>query len=284
MITIVSMKNSFYLFALAFSISFVSNAQLNDYKYIIVPKKLGKFSTENTHQTSTLLKHLLSKSDNGFNLVYEDALPQDLKTNRCLGLLSDIVDESSLFSTKLKIILKDCNEEIVFTSIEGKSKKKDFKQSYAEAMMDAVSSFDGLDYTYKPKNEPHTASFENDVKEIKPNAQKPKDIVKVNKKPTKNESVKIEKPVPPMEIIENKKLIILTKDTELLYAQPMDNGFQLIDSTPKVVFKLTKTSVENVFLASRDNVNGVVLKKEGKWFFEYTANSKKVEEELDIKF
>ncbi len=53
-----------------------SQSQLNEYKYIIVPKKFDGFKNENQYQTSTAIKYYFVQQ--GFNAVYEDALPQDL--------------------------------------------------------------------------------------------------------------------------------------------------------------------------------------------------------------
>ena len=72
-------------------------AQFNDYKYIIVPKKFDAFRKENMHSTSTTIKYLLTKR--GFNAVYDDALPDDLFQDRCLGLVAILQDDSSLFVT-----------------------------------------------------------------------------------------------------------------------------------------------------------------------------------------
>ncbi|HUH47967.1 MAG TPA: hypothetical protein VLZ54_12485, partial [Arenibacter sp.] len=63
----------------------MSQTELNNYKYIIVPTKFDAFKQENQYQTSTLVKHLLV--ENGYNAVYDNALPEDLLSDRCSGLL-----------------------------------------------------------------------------------------------------------------------------------------------------------------------------------------------------
>ena len=80
------------LFLTVFSVglSMSINAQLNKYKYVIVPKHFNAYKTPNKYQTSTLIKHFFT--ENGFNAVYDDALPEDLANNRCLGLLMDFED------------------------------------------------------------------------------------------------------------------------------------------------------------------------------------------------
>ena len=71
---------------------------------------------------------------------------------------------------------------------------------------------------------------------------------------------------------------------ETLYAQPVANGYQLVDSSPKKVLALLKTSVPDYFIASTETVNGVLLKKNGDWFFEYYQNGQLVSEKLRVKF
>ena len=74
------------------------------------------------------------------------------------------------------------------------------------------------------------------------------------------------------------------KPEEVWYAQALPNGFQLVDSSPKIRMKLLKSSTDNVFMAQSDNHNGMVYQKEGKWIFEYYNGEKLVQEELNIKF
>ncbi len=118
-------------------------AQLDDYKYIVVPKIFNAFKQENQYKTSTLVKHLFTKK--GFNVIYEDNLPEDLRANECLGLFVNIDDQSTLFTTKTTLELKDCSQVVVFSTIQGKSKKKEYEASYAEAIENAFFSINAMD-------------------------------------------------------------------------------------------------------------------------------------------
>ncbi|MNR43454.1 hypothetical protein D3C85_1620750 [compost metagenome] len=69
-----------------------------------------------------------------------------------------------------------------------------------------------------------------------------------------------------------------------LYAQPTVTGYQLIDTTPKKVLTLYLSSVNDYFIAENETSNGIVLKKNGDWFFEYYKNGNLVSEKLLIKF
>src|SRR5690606_26289315 len=73
-----------------------------------------------------------------------------------------------------------------------------------------------------------------------------------------------------------------TVNENVLYAQPVKNGYQLVDTTPKVIFILQKTSVQNVYLIKgRD---GTVFLNDGQWTAEYYEGEELKREVLDIKF
>lgn len=77
----------------------------------------------------------------------------------------------------------------------------------------------------------------------------------------------------------------IKRDTNsTLFAQPIENGFQIVDTTPKVIMKIYKTSIPNCFIAYKDAIQGVLVSKENQWFFEYFSNSKVVSEKMEIKF
>ena len=72
--------------------------------------------------------------------------------------------------------------------------------------------------------------------------------------------------------------------TGTLYAQATATGYQLVDTTPKKVLTLFKTSQQDYFTANNGKHQGMVFKKEGQWYFEYYQNDKLISEKLDIKF
>jgi hypothetical protein len=195
----------------------ISQVGLNGYKYIIIPKTLGEFREENQYLTSTLLKYQFEKK--GFTAVYDDALPQDLYMDRCLGLTAVLKDNSSMFSTKATIFLENCKGQQVFSSREGTNKIKEYTEAYRDVITVAMSSFDRLGYDYEekpaaisyangindPKNEasvvisntnglnhpykekvvenkPITLSFKNDVKSLKGNSKESKETSDIDVK------------------------------------------------------------------------------------------------------
>ncbi|MGB3150180.1 MAG: hypothetical protein WBB27_05910, partial [Maribacter sp.] len=82
-----------------------------------------------------------------------------------------------------------------------------------------------------------------------------------------------------------KKLKIKNLENEdIWYAQALPNGYQLVDSTPKIRMKLLKSSAENVYMAQSNDKSGMVYQKDGKWVFEYYEGDKLIQEDLKIKF
>jgi hypothetical protein len=70
------------------------------------------------------------------------------------------------------------------------------------------------------------------------------------------------------------------------YAQPIENGYQLVDSSPKIVMKMLATSKTNIFMAQEINgYSGIMYAGEnGEWFFEYYEDTTLVVKSLRIKF
>ncbi|MEO1487128.1 MAG: hypothetical protein AAFU57_15380 [Bacteroidota bacterium] len=264
------------VFTTLFSVS--GNSQFTDYKYIIIPKQFDAYDAQNKHQTSTLIKFLLKQR--GFNSVYDDVMPNDLLMNRCLGLEADIEDNSTLFATKVIILFKNCRGEEIFRTMEGRSKAKDFKTGYREALAEAAESLDGMpnEYTGASKStETLTLNFKDDVKQL--SEEKKQEMVVEQKNTTEEQVYKAVE-------IKDSNLVQETAGNALgvLYAQPTEGGYQLVDNTPQVVFKLVATSLEKVYLLEGNGLNGVVFEKEGQWYLETAEKGKKKSTPLQIKF
>lgn len=276
----------------------VGQVDLNAYKYIIIPKTLGEFEKQNQYLTSTLLKHEFVQK--GFTAVYDGALPNDLLLDRCLGLTAFLKDDSSTFRTKISIVLKDCQGQEVYGTPQGSSREKEYSKAYKEAIQKAMVSFTNSDYSYSEKDdvaEPITLSFKNDVKSLDldslssgMNSSKNKSKVIRQTSTLANQSFKSMEPVA-SDIKQGaaKKAFETTLDPgitndELLYAQPITNGYQLLDSSSNVTMKLLNSSTENVFIGQSGDISGMVFQRDGIWIYEYYSGTKRVQEELKIKF
>jgi hypothetical protein len=240
-------KNVFIiLFSLALNLSF--SQSVNEYKYALVPSKFSFLNEVDQYKLNTLTKLLMGKY--GFVAFLDnEILPDEVLNNNCNKVYVDVVKSGGVFTTKLSIVLKDCKNNVLFTTAEGKSREKEFKIAYNEALRDAFKSFEILKYKYSPK----------DSLPVITNAENQKNQVVL-----KNESMQ-----------ENKKM---------LFAQPISNGFQLIDASPKVIIKIFKTSLPTTFLATKEQVQGVLIQKDNQWVFEYYQNATLISELINVKF
>jgi hypothetical protein len=260
----------------------MSQVSLNNYKFVTISKKFDFLKSEDQYQLNSLTDFLFMKE--GFKTLFNtDSKPQELLKDQCLGLRSEVRNNSSMFNTKLIIVLTNCNNEIVFTSKEGKSKDKDYKKAYHEALRDAFQSISELNYSYDPN-----VNTENQAKKVEEVIQEPELIEEII---VKTEKVQITE-----DFIENEpevglELMQVDKNgsegpedatEDLLYAQSNEQGFQLVDSTPIVVYVLLRSSREDVFILK--NRNGILLKSNEKWFIEYYEEDRLIKKEVNIKF
>jgi hypothetical protein len=253
------MKIKFLLAAILCSV--VGFAQsINDYKAVIIPLKYEFMKTDNQYRLATLSKQNLTKA--GFEAFYSNEQLPDGYTDRCQVLYIDVVKDNAFLVTKLIVQLKDCFGQIVYTSEVGKSREKEYEIAYKEALDNAFKSVSALHYKYSG----------NPVATSKTPA--PAKAAVATTAVTTVAATQISASASPD-----------LKDPNLLYAQPTESGYQLIDKTPKVVMKLFKTSQSNVYIATKDNVQGsLILKEDGQWYFESYQNDKLVSEKIVVKF
>jgi hypothetical protein len=230
----------FVLFTYSFSI-----AQEN-YKYVIVPKKFSFFSDENEYNTSSMTKAFFEKE--GFVVYYDtDQFPSELANNRCLAFYVNALKKSNMFVTKVNFELKDCANKVIYTSIQGSSREKEYQKSYNESFRMALAAMKGqLNFTNTSTG---NALIEKETVSATPIAVESKNV--------------------PM---------------ERLTAITIQNGYKLVDSVPTVIYELLATSIENVFTAKKGTISGTFLKKNTGWFFEYYQNDQLVSEKVDVKF
>lgn len=250
------MKKLFTLFLL-FSSLFLSAQNLNDYKYAIVPSRFDFLKEKNQFMINTYTKMFMQKY--GFETYLDsEELPDFLLKNNCNKVFVDVISTSTFFQTKLKVVLKDCKNNILFTSQEGKSKEKDLNVSYNQALRDAFNSFALLKHVYNGKD----ASQIMDSKSVSQTETK---IIETKK----TEDIKVELAI-----------------GEPLFAKPFGaSSFQLLTNNtaiPRLALTISKTSVANVYIATRNSTTGVLVQKNLQWFFEYYANNELKSEPVTI--
>lgn len=300
------MKIRFFLLSMAFFIvtGLYSQTNLNNYKYIIVPKRYDFLKEENQYRLNELTVFLFNKY--GFSPLMEgDKYPDELLKNRCLALESDVNKDGGMFKTKLNIALKDCNDIVIYTTAFGESREKEYQKAYTEALRGAFKSFETLNYKFEPsekqlavKSQPTETSgdavVKQEIEQLKAELEalkqtKEEEITTETKaltsavksvKEKKTEVVTAVK-TPAKKEVETKQVPVEV-NTDILYAQAIENGYQLVDSSPKVIYRILKTGIENVFLV--ENLNATIQKKVDQWILEYYEDGYLKQDVLNIKF
>lgn len=301
----------FILLYICFQFNGLAQESLNQYKFVIVPNSYSFFNEEDKYQLNSLTKFLFNKY--GFTaFLANEEFPQDLTEDRCKGLFADVVEEKGLFKTKLRIDLKDCTGRLVMSSKVGETREKEFTKSYNLALRDAFETFQNVDYKYQPvktdnaaKVKPKTAepsavketvpeplvekleAVQEEKKEVVEVDETPKPVVEEPKKKAKKEVVEIvETPKPVVEEpkveVKEPKVEFVEQSKNLLYAQPIENGYQIVDTTPKIVMILLETAKSDVYMVKGENA--MVYKENGSWFISRNDGSKVTIEGLNIKF
>lgn len=242
---------------IAFLLLFVCNilfAQegLNEYQYALVPSKFSFQKEENQYQLNTLSKLFMEKY--GF-IAYLDSdnLPKDIVDYKCNKVYVDVIANNSLFTTKLIIQLKDCKNNILFSSSEGKSRAKDYKVAYNEALRTAFNNFEALKaYKFQPTN---------------------KSLGIVGYRPSSEE------------LVSKQGSQAEVSYSESLFAKPFEHGFQLLTNNtniPQYVMTIFKTSSPDNYIASKGNISGILIRKGIGWYFEYYKDNTLVSELISI--
>lgn len=229
---------------------------LNEYEYVIVPIKFEVMKEDDRYHLNTITKMLLQKY--GFkSYLSTEEMPAEVANKRCSILYAFLEADNSFFATKVKIVLKDCKDQVVYATNYGSSREKEYAKGYNQALREAFKSFDTVHYKYNGTS---------------PSAEITSAVA--------SESTTTNDVIAPIPTTNASEVI-----PELFFfAQPIANGFQIVDSEPRVIMRLFNTSQKNVFIGLRGDTYGVVISKNGQWLFEYYESGKLVSEPLKIRF
>lgn len=281
------MKKAVIALVLIIGVVVFTNAQssLNDYKYVVVPHFYEFVKGKDTYRLNTITRFLLKKK--GLNAFMEEEIKAlDYRNNSCLALTTEVISLSSMLKTRLKVILKNCDGEVVFESKVGESKSKDYEVAYKGALNMAIESFDSVNYEYTP-NDAILSRADKDESAIRVSEAETKvEKLKAELKELKGNKNSIEKKVElvqeiPLPEIQTER----PKENSKMYfkARPITNGFELINSNSnKVEYIIHTATIPNMFMIK--NKKGIIYKKDGKWVREYVDGEKTMIEALDIRF
>lgn len=293
-----------YLFIIFFTILFSfqgkSQNSINDYKYIIIPTDYRFLKETDQYQLNSLTKFLFNKYGYTAFLQNED-YPDDLKANRCLALYADAIEDKSLFKTKIQIDLNDCDGKLVMSSRMGETREKEYNKAYNLALRDAFVTYQELDYKYHPNDailskELPSTEVVKEVEASKAEIERLQKEIETLKETTQSEPAKVV--VPAVAVInndsknnqsslanqKNEEELMITEETliEVLYAQPIENGFQIVDTTPKKVMILYYSGRPDTFIVK--GKDAIVYKKDDLWILAENNGANLTTEVINIKF
>ncbi len=233
-------KNIFTLivFVLFLTFSFAQNS-LNAYKYVIVPDKFDNFIEVDKYQLNSLTEFLFKKY--GFQTLNKrESFPSEVINNPCLAVTAKLNNVSNMFTTKLSVDLIDCYNKVVYTSDIGKSKIKEYKPSFHEALRNAFVSIKELNYSYDSSLSVKASSVVqtiDPVKDTEPQVTTP--VV---------ESVPVVALTPAKPVVPEKPKEAVTIEPQNSIAKSYKNkniSFMLIDQNNKLVAYVKSSNSKN---------------------------------------
>ena len=279
-------KNLVILLFIVANYSF--SQSVNDYQGVIIQLKYDFQKTDNQYRLQTITKMNLQKA--GFKAFYAtETIPSDI-TDRCSLLYIAVEKENAFLVTKLFITFKDCYGTEVYRSPIGKSREKDFEAAYVEALNLAFANIYSLNYTYNGNT--NFGSKAGITAQAVPVMAAPAIVAPTSAVPSVTMTPAaaavalpvVAAPVVAVPAINKESKTVDKKSNGLLYAQATSYGYQLIDSEPKVVMKVYKTSNANSYMATKGSVQGALVAKDNQWFFEYYQNDQLISEKVEVKF
>ena len=292
------MKNSLCIivFILVSHLGVFAQAEINAYKYIIIPSKFEFLSSEDQYQINSLTKFLFNKY--GYTaFLQNETLPEDLEGNPCLALKANVNEvKGGFLKTKMQIKLLDCNEKVIAESRVGETREKEYSKAYNLVVREAFETFQNFEYTYNPElnsvkdtskmarpmvSEAEKVKAHKEIERLRQENEALKEAQKKEKGASLEEAEEVETKVMPSDVsIPEKKT---TPNTEnILYAQPINNGFQVVDTKPKKVMFLITSGLKDTFIVK--GKDAMVYKKDGVWMLEDHIGSETIVQEINLKF
>jgi hypothetical protein len=223
------------------------------YKYVIVPKKFSFFGTGNDYNASLMTKAFFENE--GFIVYFDtDNFPAELANNRCLAFYVNAIKQKNIFITKINFELIDCTNHVIYSSMQGTSREKDFLNAYNESFRIALMSMKGKLNFNRVQNQ-NTEKLVPDATLSKSNAIEEAAIGIKN-----------------------------TEQSQTLFAIPTANGYKVVDDEPKKIMSLFNTSIKDIFIAEKGIITGILIKKDNVWFFEYYQNDQLISEKVAVKW
>ncbi len=270
--------------------SVFGQSNLNDFKYILIPKQYDFQRSDDQYQLNSLTKFLFNKY--GFEAYFENEdIPSDVSQDRCLALRADLKKLKGFLITRLQFELQDCNGNIVSASKVGETKVKQYDKAYNIALRQAFETYQNANYSYQPKTK---------ATPVVVTSNKVEDAVVTTSESTSEvkeeviEDVKSEVETKSMNTAESKasevqETVKVQPDPEPIkevdkswYASPIDNGYKVLDANKSTVMTLLYSGATDVYMVK--DKNAIVFKKDGYWMYSSNDGNGIKVNRIDLKF
>ena len=161
---------------ITFLLSIITNGQsLNNYEYVVVPEQFEFQRSPHDYEVNKLTEFLFNKY-NFKAFIKGELLPDGITV---CDVLETSITGGGFLNTKLTLKLLNCKGEVIYTSEQGTSRKKDYKQAYHEAIRMIFKDPRLKLHKYKEGLKPKTKNYSAKEKEIltvdsaKPESVKP---------------------------------------------------------------------------------------------------------------
>lgn len=239
------MKKIFFLILLLMSIFGYSQSPLNSYNKAIIPSKFSFQKQDNEYRINSTIKAFLIEK--GFEAyLSNETMPKGFLDSNCNKVYIDVVEQNTIFLTKIKVQFKDCRDNLLFSTDLASSNEKEYAKAYNITLLESLKSFEKANYNY-------SGGSDLVVENNKVNNEEKKDETAIGKEVVSSYDTKAD--------MAFKKVINLLNQKEMI---------------------LFKTSQPDVFLSIYNDKNGVVIYTNGSWFFESIQEGKIVSEKLKL--
>ncbi|AZB11749.1 hypothetical protein EG344_08050 [Chryseobacterium sp. G0162] len=110
--------------------------KVSDYKYVSIPEEFKTFKGDSYGLEAALTKALKGKKYVVLS-TNKDQWPTEARENSCNVLNAEVLNVKSMFTNKLMLVIKDCDNKVLLES-KGSSGIKEFEEGLADALQMAL--------------------------------------------------------------------------------------------------------------------------------------------------
>lgn len=234
---------------------------LNDFKYVMVESQYEFQKEPNEYRLNEMMVFEIKKRGISAFMI-DDVLPNDFNETSCNALSLKIETRSGL---RVKMIFEfvDCNGITVFKTKEGIGRTKDFEKAYREAIRDAMTSLDSLNYSYVALQSDHTSSKERPIQVTQTSAVKSS----LEIAPSNEIEKDVPQTIPSSEMVELVDKKIYTTNSKEYKIQSTDSGFNMYKNNSLI--GTLKKSTSGCYLTVTTEFIGIGYEKGNTIIIEY---------------